>query len=296
MSKKGFMGRISDLVKNNKGLAAGVTMLGAVAATKMNSQDENISLQDYATDYAATHVVDGVDNTIDTETIEVSKSQIYRAYIDEHGISKEEMDELIQKPRHELTNEERSIINIYHNAKQTHEDNIVHFMRNECTNQEMTEQEKYDALQDRKLELSNLLGDKYDHEEEYERQGPRQYCAGTRNENGIVQTALDHALEGNTSQSAHLLMSSLVQDDPDGLAKIISAHEHARQDVIEGEIKYFEEQLIERGAIDKDKVLDSQEVKITCFKEAYDPHGNAAAKLGDGCQHMTLDDDDGMSL
>lgn len=289
------MGRINDFVKNNKGLTAGVTMLGAIAATKMNSQNENISLQDYATDYTATHVVDGTENTIDTETIEVSKSQIYRAYIDEHGITKEEMDELIKKPSHKLTDEENSIVTTYHNAKRTGEDNIVHFMRNECAGQEMTTQEKYDALQDKKLELSNLLGDKYDHGVEYERQGPRDYCAGIRNENGIIQTALDNALEGNTSHSAHLLMSSLVKDDPDGLAKIISAHKHARQDVIEGEIKYFEEQLIERGAIDKDNTLDSQEVKITCFKEAYDPHGNAAAKLGDGCQHMTLDDDDGMS-
>ncbi|PPR19610.1 MAG: hypothetical protein CFH43_00088 [Proteobacteria bacterium] len=224
MSKKGILNSIKGFLSHHKGLITGAGLLTSVAANKAMAQDsphQSPSLQEYA-------------QTMQVDTAQFTtsdKAKLYKKYVNEHGLSEKE----IKSTLHVLNDDCESygkrtcaIAEIYQEAFDRHEDNIMMLQYKDMRQPNLSGQDKIGMIDDRTTELKNIYGEYNDYEY---KQTPAQ-TSSTAPENQQIQNMLDQSITGEFDEN------QLVHDDTTyaelgGLAVYVSIQSQAREDVLE---------------------------------------------------------------
>lgn len=224
MSKKGILNSINSFLSNHKGLLTGASLLTSVAANKAMAQDNphhSPSLQEYAQTMQ-----------INIEQANANdKAQLYKNYVNEHGLSEHE----IKSTLHVLNDDCESygkrtcaIAEIYQDAFDRHEDNIMMLQYKDMRQPNLTGKDKMAMIDDRTTELQNIYGEYND----YEYKQATAETSSTTPENEQIQNMLNQAITGEFDEN------QLVHDDTTyaelgGLAVYVSIQIQAREDVLE---------------------------------------------------------------
>lgn len=248
MSKKGILNSINGFLNNHKGLLTGASLLASVSANKAIAQENShttSSLQDYAQTLQVENIQDNSHK---------AKAELFKSYVEKNGLKPSEIQDTLRALDSDCAYADKrtcAIAEIYQEAFDRHEDNIMMLQYKDMQNTSLSGRDKIEMIEDRSIELKNMYGEFND----YEYQQSPSTSSSTSPENENIQNMLSQSLNGefDENQIAH---GDMTYADLGGLAVYVSIQNKAREDVLD------------RGLLEHTKKIYEAEVEMDNFQKA----------------------------